>query len=101
MNGHFPSVGQKCASNIPESNKTFSQYLLNLNFYHLNSFKPVLPRYIEIGICRMASNETHEFNSLPDPTIENCRRHYRCTSGIMINCKHFGGERSFAKETKA
>lgn len=71
LNSHFASVGQKLASNIPKSNKTFSQYLTNLNYSGSFSFEPVLPRDIEIEIFKIPSNKTHGLYSCPTRLLKS------------------------------
>ena len=79
LNTHFANVGPKLASNIPNRNKLFSQYLPKLKFSGSFSFEPVLP------------TETRNTQDTIYPFIKMRSLYSRQTS--IDPYKHFGGER--------
>ena len=60
LNCHFASVGNRLASELPNSNKHFSNYLPRTIYSGSFVFETVLPSEIELEIIMTPSNKAHE-----------------------------------------
>ena len=57
LNSHFASVGNRLASELPNSNRHFSDYLPRTTYSGSFVFKTVLPSEIELEIIMAPSNK--------------------------------------------
>ncbi|CAH3175395.1 unnamed protein product, partial [Porites lobata] len=65
LNSHFASVGNRLASELPNSNRHFSDYLPRTTYSGSFVFKTVLPSEIELEIIMAPSNKAHGLYSCP------------------------------------
>ena len=59
LNDFFSTVGQKLASNIPDANCRYKEYLANANFTSSFFFEPVISADIELEISLLPSNKAY------------------------------------------
>ena len=72
FNKHFSSVGHRLASNLPSSNRHFSEYLHG-NYEKLFFFDPVAPAEIEREILSIPLNKAHGLYSCPNRMLRSAR----------------------------
>ena len=65
LNSHFASVGNRLASELPNSNRHFSNYLPRTTNSGSFVFETVLPSEIELEIIMAPSNKAHGLYSCP------------------------------------
>ena len=74
LNRHFASIGNRLASDLPSSDKSFRDYLpLNVPSCSF-VFDPVLPSEIELEIMLTPTNKSHGLYSCPTRLLK-CSRH--------------------------
>ena len=74
LNSHFASVGNRLASELPNSSRHFSDYLPRTTYSGSFVFETVLPSEIELEIIMAASNKAHGLYSCPIRLLK-CSRH--------------------------
>ena len=74
LNSHFASVGNRLASELPNSNRHFSNYLPRTTYSGSFVFETVLPSEIELEIIMAPSNKAHGLYSCPIRLLK-CSRH--------------------------
>ena len=74
LNSHFASVGNRLASELPNSNRHFSNYLPRTTYSGSFVFETVLPSEIELEITMAQSNKAHGLYSCPIRLLK-CSRH--------------------------
>ena len=74
LNSHFASVGNRLASELPNSNEHFSDYLPRTTYSGSFVFESVLPSEIELEIIMAPSNKAHGLYSCPIRLLK-CSRH--------------------------
>ena len=74
LNTHFVSVGHRIASNMPTSNRRFSEYIPITGYYGSFVFKPVQTTEIELEIMLTPSNKAYGLHSCPIRLLK-CARH--------------------------
>ena len=74
LNSHFASVGNRLASELPNSNRHFSNYLPRTTYSGSFVFETVLPSEIELEIIMTPSNKAHGLYSCPIRLLK-CSRH--------------------------
>ena len=74
LNPHFASVGNRLASELPNSNRHFSYYLPRTTYSGSFVFETVLPSEIELEIIMAPSNKAHGLYSCPIRLLK-CSRH--------------------------
>ena len=75
LNKHFASIGQRLASNISESNSSFSDYLSHIDQSKSFLFIPITKEEIESEIMLIPNNKSHGLYSCPT-SILKCAKHY-------------------------
>ena len=74
LNSHFASVGNRLASELPNSNRHFSNYLPRTTYSGSFVFETVLPSEIKLEIIMAPSNKAHGLYSCPIRFLK-CSRH--------------------------
>lgn len=74
LNSHFASAGNRLASELPNSNRHFSDYLPRTTYSGSFVFETVLPSEIELEIIMAPSNKAHGLYSCPIRLLK-CSRH--------------------------
>ena len=70
FNKHFSSVGHRLRSNLPSSNRHFSEYLRG-NYEKSFFFDPVAPAEIEREILPIPLNKAHGLYSCPNHMLRS------------------------------
>ena len=74
LNSHFASVGNRLASELPNSNRHFSDYLPRTTYSGSFVFETVLPSEIELEIIIVPSNEAQSMRGYTYMHTGNSRR---------------------------
>lgn len=74
LNKHFSSVGQKLASQIPDSNNSFTHYLGHIDQQKSFYFTPVTEQEIECEITMTPNNKSYGLYSFPVLLLK-CAKH--------------------------
>ena len=73
LNDFFSTVGQKLASNIPDANCRYKDYLANANFTSSFFFEPVISADIELEISLLPSNKAYGLYSCPVRVLKGAK----------------------------
>ena len=100
LNNHFASVGRKLASNIPQCNKVFSQYLQILDCSGSFSFEAIVPAGIELELTGLPLNKSHGLYSCPTRLLKCSRQILAVPLAMLINTSVSRGIFSIQTETR-
>ena len=91
FNKHFSSVGHRLASNLPPSNRHFSEYLRG-NYEKSFFFDPVTPTEIEREILSIPLNKAHGLYSCPNRILRSARYILSYPLAKLMNLSVTSGE---------
>ena len=91
FNKHFSSVGRRLASNLPPSNRHFSEYLRG-NYEKSFFFDPVAPTEIEREILSLPLNKAHGLYSCPNRILRSARYILSYPLAKLMNLSVTSGE---------